>query len=199
LYTVMAYGPDGTCGKQHNNTLCLPLETRGCCSINGCFTSYGRQSGCIDPPAFYLNTSPASTFSTVTATATATTTATPIPAPALNTQQKTGIIVGVILFVFAIVIAVLFFCHKRRKTTPAVRNNMIRWERREANGTVETLEIPQATARQYPQLMGMAMANIGAGASRGGFLGFGGPGSTARYLDDGDDSRIRDLSSERGD
>jgi len=33
--SMASYGTDGTCGWQHNNTVCLPLQQRSCCSANG--------------------------------------------------------------------------------------------------------------------------------------------------------------------
>ncbi|KAF7505193.1 hypothetical protein GJ744_001183 [Endocarpon pusillum] len=196
------YGEQGTCGRQHNNTVCIPQESRSCCSTNGycgstesyCFTSYGCQSGCVDPPDFYLPPS-------------STPTPTPTPAPVLTTAQKSGIIAGAVLFTLAVILAILYWLYMRG----TLKHQMIRFTHSEPNGVSRTAEFPQSYAMQDQMVLGNATnltlnAQEAVAGGRAGqhFLGFGnwstrrGPGTDAMYNHNPDDPRVWDVSSQTG-
>ncbi|KAH6677622.1 hypothetical protein B0J14DRAFT_690105 [Halenospora varia] len=207
---MTSYGANGVCGWQHDNKTCLPLTVHSCCSINGfcgsdesfCFTRYGCQSSCVDPPAFYLTTTPSSTTAP---TVTSTTTATPLPVvtPTLTTLQKTGVIIGSILGGVLLVAILLLFLHYRRKTPNADRR-MIRFTRTDMHGNIDALEMPENFAKANPQIIramspaafgGPAAGRRAIGNSPLGSGGLGLPaGNTARYMDDASDFRMADDS-----
>lgn len=159
---------------------------------NSCFTRYGCQSGCVDPPDFYLPPS-------------STPTPTPTPAPGWTTAQKSGLIAGVIVFTLVVILALLYWLYKKGK----LNHQMLRLTRSEPNGISSTIEIPQSYARQNPMAMNNATVltlngqeAVAGGQARQHLLGFGAPstrgssGTNAMYNHDLDDIRVRDVSSE---
>ncbi|ERF68229.1 hypothetical protein EPUS_08666 [Endocarpon pusillum Z07020] len=157
-----------------------------------CFTSYGCQSGCVDPPAFYQPPS-------------STPTPTPTPAPVLTTAQKSGIIAGAVLFTLTVILAILFWQYKKG----ALKHRKIRFTFSAPNGVSTTAEFPQSYARQAPMVLDNATNltlnghEAGAGGRVRRYLPRFGTWSTRRgaetnamYNHDLDDIRVWDVSSE---
>lgn len=161
---------------------------------NSCFTRYGCQSGCVDPPAFYLPPS-------------STPIPTPTPAPVLTTAQISGIIAGVIGFTLVVTLAILYWLHRRG----LLKHQKIRLTRSEPNGISYSAEFPQSDAWQNPMVLGNAtnltlngQEAVAGGRVRRYLPRFGtwstrrGPETNAMYNHNLDDIQVWDVSSETG-